>query len=330
MDTLTQNDPNLSRALPGLGAEVVLVDERTFAPYTQPARTNGLPAVRYTLRGEHTTAPLPLAYQVSVGTEPFRHFFAHAEPFDYIFHLAAHAYAAGSVQAPMADFRANLLATLELLEQMREHNAHSRLVFASSAAVYGDPGRLPIDEDTPTVPVSPYGVSKLAAERYLDVYARLYGLQAASLRLFSVYGPHQAKQVVYDLYTKLHASPHRLVVLGDGSQERDMVYVQDVVQAFLVVAAQGSLDGSVYNVATGASVSTAELARLIIESQQADAEIAFTGQTRPGDPERWLGSSTRLEALGWAPRFSLREGLRETAAWFNATEAAPVGEAGAR
>jgi UDP-glucose 4-epimerase len=188
--------------------------------------------------------------------------------------------------------------------------------------VYGEPAKVPIEESDVTVPVSPYGVSKLAAERYVAVYARLYGLRAASLRLFSVYGPYQTKQVVYDLLVKLRQSPHRLVVLGDGSQMRDLVYVADVVRAFLGVAARGRTDGFAYNVASGVGTTIAELAQAIVEVQAAPATIAFTGRTRPGDPERWIGSSAALAALGAAPRYRLRDGLRETAAWFNASTAA--------
>jgi len=181
--------------------------------------------------------------------------------------------------------------------------------------------RLPICEQDPTLPISPYGVSKLAAERYVAVYARLYGISAASLRLFSVYGPGQRKQAVYDLFCKLHHSPDELVVLGDGTQVRDMIYVEDAVRAFLTVAARGRSDGHAYNVATGMGVATGDLARAIIAVQGGRARIRFTEQTRPGDPDCFLGSSAALAALGGAPRCSLLDGLRATAAWFNASVA---------
>jgi UDP-glucose 4-epimerase len=300
---------HLIAALLDAGAEVVLVDEQ-------------LPARRWQAAGRQ-----PEFHQISVGSEEFRRFFRGAGQFDFIFHLAARAYAAGSVETPYLDFSANLAATLDLLELMRAGHSAARLVFASSAAVYGNPAKLPIEEPDVTVPVSPYGVSKLAAERYVAVYAQLYGLRAASLRLFSVYGPGQPKQVVYDLFRKLRESPRELVVLGDGSQVRDLVYVADVARAFLVVAARGRTDGFAYNVASGVGTSTAELARQIIEVQGLDAAIRFTGATRPGDPERWLGSCAPLAAIDGAPRFSLRAGLRATAQWFNAVAAEQMQEA---
>jgi UDP-glucose 4-epimerase len=252
-----------------------------------------------------------------VAGEAFGRLLREEGPFDYLFHLAARAYAAGSVQEPLLDYQTNLAATVTLLEQFRQLQLPTRLIFASSAAVYGNPAGLPIHEGQVTVPVSPYGVSKLAAERYIDVYARLYGVRATSLRLFSVYGPRQPKQVVYDLLAKLHASPGELEVIGDGSQMRDLVYVEDVARAFLVAAARAPHDGGVYNVASGVGVTIGELAHLVVAAQGSSARVCFTGQNRPGDPDRWLGSHERLAALGWAPRFRLEEGLRATAAWFN-------------
>jgi UDP-glucose 4-epimerase len=290
---------HLASALLASGAELILLDER---PITVPELVDGASQIA----------------SLGVGSEEFRQFLGQMRPPDYLFHLAARAYAAGSVGEPYADFCTNLAATVELLETLRAAKERPRLLFASSAAVYGEPGELPITEANLTVPISPYGVSKLAGERYVSVYARLYDLSASSLRLFSVFGPGQRKQVVYDLFAKLRASPEELTVLGDGSQVRDFVFVKDIVSAFLTVAARGRSDGSAYNVASGVGTSIAHLAREIVAAQQPGARIAFTGATRPGDPDRWIGSAEPLRALGWEPAYSLRDGLRETAAWFNA------------
>jgi UDP-glucose 4-epimerase len=285
----------LTHALAGAGADVTALDRAH-------------PAVA--LAG-------PRFVPVEVGGAAFRTWYHRAGSFDYVFHLAARAYAAASVQAPYDDFAANLWATVNLLELLRAESRPPHLVFASSAAVYGNPATLPIGEDAPLVPLSPYGVSKLAAERYVAVYAQLYGIPAASLRLFSVYGPGQRKQVVYDLFARLHESPQLLTVLGDGSQVRDLVFVGDVVRAFMVIAARGRRDGFAYNVASGVGTSTAELARRIVQIQGTAARIVFTGATRPGDPERWLGRCEALAALGAAPVTPLSEGLQLTADWFN-------------
>lgn len=108
-----------------------------------------------------------------------------------------------------------------MLENLRNTPSPPRLINVSSAAVYGNPARLPIMETDPTVPISPYGASKLAGERYVTVYSQICGVRATSLRLFSAYGPRQRKQVVYDLLCKLRANPSRLEALGDDSQARE-------------------------------------------------------------------------------------------------------------
>src|SRR5206468_9616890 len=126
-----------------------------------------------------------------------------------------------------------------------------RIVFASSAAVYGEGLARPLREDDPTVPLAPYGVSKLAAERYVDVYARVFGLRTASLRLFHVYGPRLRRHVIWDLMCKLDADGGELALQGDGTQVRDFMYVANTVQAFLLVAERATLQGDRKSVVEG-------------------------------------------------------------------------------
>jgi UDP-glucose 4-epimerase len=125
---------------------------------------------------------------------------------DFFFHLVGNAYVPASVENPAMDFALNLRLAFDILESLRKISWPGRFVFPSSAAVYGNPEKLPICEEDRVLPISPYGVSKLAVERYLSVYHRLYGVNTASLRLFSVYGPRQRKLVVYDLIKK-HGQP---------------------------------------------------------------------------------------------------------------------------
>jgi UDP-glucose 4-epimerase len=235
---------------------------------------------------------------------------------DVIFHLAANAYIPPSVEDPEFDFRLNLATTFRLLEVLRGAEVRPRLVNTSSAAVYGDPQRLPIHESDPTVPISPYGVGKLAAERYVAVYSRLYGIAASSVRLFSVYGPRQRKQVVYDLIHRLAADPSRLEVIGDGTQERDFAFVADVAAAIVLVARAAPGAGEVYNVASGNTHSIADVVSAICSAMELDPEIAYTGALRPGDAERWSVDTTALGELGHQPGTSLVEGLRATWDWY--------------
>ncbi len=240
------------------------------------------------------------------------------QSFDGIFHLASTAYVPPSIEDPYFDFDNNPHNTIKLLEALRISGFPGVLVVTSSAAVYGNPKKLPIAEEDPIDPISPYGVGKLAMERYVATYSEHYGLRAAAMRLFSAYGPRQRKQVVYDFIRKLAADPERIEILGDGSQERDLIFAADVAEAALAISRNGALEGEVYNIATGTSHSTEELARFVAEAMGVEPELDFTGSVRPGDPDRWQADIGRLAALGFRPSVDLREGVRRTVDWFQA------------
>jgi len=235
--------------------------------------------------------------------------------FDVIFHLAANAYVPPSVENPMYDFELNMYSSLKLIDQMRQSGAASRLVYMSSAAVYGNPVRNPITEDDLTIPISPYGVGKLAVERYVHVFAQLYEVKAASARPFSVYGVRQRKQIVYDLIQKLRANPRRLMMFGDGTQERDFSYVSNVTEALIAIAERGELAGEVYNLASGQAISTRELALKIASAMGLDPVLEYTGNVRAGDPDKWQANIDRSLALGYSPSVCLEEGIQKVIDW---------------
>lgn len=236
--------------------------------------------------------------------------------FGVIFHLAANAYVPPSVDDPLTDFDTNCTATLKLLDALRHRRWSGRLVYASSAAVYGNPTVAPVCENHPTVPVSPYGVGKLAAERYCAVFAQLYGLNIASLRLFSVYGPRQRKQVVWDLMCKLDADGDSMQIHGDGTQTRDFIYVADVVRAAMHVAEHADMNGEVYNVGSGIELTINALATELSQLMGIEKTFDYTGVNRPGDPERFVANTGRIGKLGYLPTTDILNGLRNTVEWF--------------
>lgn len=241
--------------------------------------------------------------------------------YDYLFHLAGNPYIPPSVENPDFDMYENFQTTFLLLEAMRavgKENA-PRIIYSSSAAVYGNPIHLPTAESDPTVPISPYGVSKLASERYIDVFSKIYGLAGVTVRFFSVYGPRQRKQVVFDLLRKLRANPDRLEIIGDGSQVRDFAFVTDVVQALLLAAAVAPGNGEVYNVASDISHSIKELALTWAEVCGLNPEIVYTGSVRPGDAEKWEVDLTSIRELGFEPKVNLKAGLIAIRDWYDAT-----------
>ena len=235
---------------------------------------------------------------------------------DVVFHFAANAYVPPSVESPSFDYETNFAATFRLLEALRRSQWPGRMVFASSAAVYGNAVRVPISEDDPTVPISPYGVGKLAAERYLAVFARLYGLRLASVRFFSAYGPRQRKQVVFDLLTKLSKDHDQLFIHGDGTQVRDFLYVKDAARSAMIVAADGELNGEAYNVGAGREYTIDMLAKSLCTLTGLSPAFHYSGANRPGDPEKLVVDITRLESIGYTPQFEFEEGLATVVQWF--------------
>ncbi len=235
-----------------------------------------------------------------------------------IFHLSGFANVPASVRDPLHDYARNAAATLRLLEAVRAGSPGSRVVFTSSAAVYGEGRSAPFTEDDRPSPMAPYAVSKLAAEGYLAIYARIHGLRTAALRLFPNFGPRLRKHVVYDLLCKIRETPDAITIEGDGSQVRDFVYVTNTVDALRLVAAAAPMAGEVYNVGAGEPVTIARLAELLCARMGVTPRLAYSGAMAPGVSASWIADTTRLRALGYVPRVALADGLERTVAWFQA------------
>lgn len=241
---------------------------------------------------------------------------------DTVFHLAGTPTVPPSLARPLDDLNRNAGTTLAVLEGARQAAEPPLVALASSAAVYGEGLHMPMNEDHPLAPVSPYGVSKLAAETYVRVYARLYGLSTFAVRPFSLYGPRQRKLVVYDLLSRALDGESPLVIRGSADVSRDFVYAGDCARALVTLAGRAPARGEAYNIASGRGTPLGELAPALLEAAGIEPEIRFTGNVRPGDPLRWEGDPTRATSLGAAFDTPLREGLRETARWVVAERAA--------
>lgn len=237
-----------------------------------------------------------------------------------IVHLAAQVDARRSVEEPLADAQVNLLDTLALVAAARRAGTR-RFVFASSAAVYGDPATIPTPEVEPTRPISPYGAAKRAVELYLDALAGDGGPAWVALRFANVYGPRQGalgEAGVVAVFCRRLAAGATPRIHGDGGQTRDYVFVGDVADA---IARALAFDGSgIWNVSTGVETSVNDLfARLA--ATLAPGARALHDPPRAGDPRRSALSFGRIERdFGWRPRTPLAEGLAATAAWFGAEE----------
>ncbi|MFN8474391.1 MAG: NAD-dependent epimerase/dehydratase family protein [Anaerolineae bacterium] len=250
-------------------------------------------------------------YGVDVTEPGLERVFAQVQP-NVVVHLAAQVRVPYSVSAPHVDARTNILGSIAVLEAARRVGVR-KVIYASSAAVYGAPLYLPLDEAHPIAPLSPYGVSKFAVERYLAVYEQLYGLRYTILRYANVYGPRQdaeGEAAVVARFTAAIARGAPATVFGSGEQTRDFVYVGDVAQANLMALERG--DGMVINIGTGRATSIRELLATMrqIAGIHVDEEVA---PARSGDIEHsWLKNHVAREALGWTPSVDLPTGLAFT------------------
>jgi UDP-glucose 4-epimerase len=244
--------------------------------------------------------------------EPLTDVFAAAQP-EVVFHLAAQIDVRASVADPVADARANVLGTVNVLEAARTHDA--QVIFASTGgAIYGECDT-PASEDAARLPLSPYGTSKLAAEEYLATWNRLYGTRHAALRLGNVYGPRQdphGEAGVVAIFLSRIRDGEQATIYGDGSQTRDYVYVGDVARAF--VGAVGA-EGSVFNVGTGEETSVTALWEACLAASGGEAPAA-NGPARLGELRRSCLDPLRAETvLHWRAEIPLATGLRETWEW---------------
>lgn len=235
---------------------------------------------------------------------------------DYVFHEAAQVSIVKSVRDPLFTEEVNVIGTLNILRALAE--GHGKLIFASSAAIYGDNPNLPLRETERPKPLSPYGVTKVTAEEYLRVYHDLYGLPVVSLRYFNVFGPRQSANQyagVISIFINRALIGEPLVIFGDGKQTRDFIYVKDVVKANLIVAETRRANGGVFNVATGRQTSILELAMKVIEVTGTTSSIIFD-KPRPEDIRHSLADISEIRKLGFEPEWSLEEGLKKTVEWY--------------
>jgi UDP-glucose 4-epimerase len=234
---------------------------------------------------------------------------------DAVFDFAGYADPPRSFDEPLDTLEENTAATVRRLEALQQVPQDAIYVYASSAAVYGSEGEVPLREECEPAPLSPYAVSKLAGEQYVAQYHRAHGLPAIALRMFSVYGPGQRKQVVYDLICRALSDDAALEVFSPPEVTRDFVYVRDVAEAAAALAERAPACGEIYNVASGRETSMRELATTIVGAAGLDKQIEFGGEVRPGSAVRNYGSIERMRELGVEPATSLEQGIGETVDW---------------
>lgn len=212
--------------------------------------------------------------------------------------------------------RDNITATQRLLEAAKESGIR-RFVFASSSSVYGNADELPVTERALPRPVSPYGVTKLAAEHLCSLYATVHGVPCVSLRLFTVYGPRQRPDMAIRRFLEAARSGETVAVYGDGRQTRDFTYVGDVIDA-MVQAAEAETPERVLNICGGSRISLADLIALIEDVTGRPLHVEREEAARGDARDTWGDNTLAREAIGYAPKVSLREGIEAAWRWVQA------------
>ena len=233
---------------------------------------------------------------------------------DVIFDCAGSGSVSFSIENPLADFERTVVSTAHVLEFVRRCAPLCRVVYPSSASVYGKAATMPIGEDTVAAPISQYGTHKWMAEQMVASYALQFGVRAAVVRLFSVYGCGLRKQLLWDACGKLAAGD--AVFMGLGDEVRDWLHVDDAVRLMVMAAEHASSDCVTVNGGCGVGVSVREVLRELVAAFGKDIRVEFSGVERAGDPSRYVAAIDRSTEWGWNPRRGWKEGVAEYARWW--------------
>jgi UDP-glucose 4-epimerase len=302
---------HLAARLVGLGAAVTIVDSLIPEYGGNPFNVRGI-ADRVQINYSDIRDPWSIRYLV--------------RDKDYIFNLAGQVSHIDSMADPQTDLDINCKSQLSLLEACRENSPETRIVFAASRQQYGRPRFLPVTEEHPLVPVDVNGINLVAGESYHLLYNDIYGIRASSLRLTNTYGPHllmkHDRQGFITTFIRLALEGKPIRVFGDGSQLRDLVYVSDVVEAFLAAGVTEAAYGQAFNVGGLEPLPLIEVAQMCQEA----ADAGGTVETAPWPPERkkidigsiYIDHAKLSEKTGWEPTVSLADGLRQTMDFYRA------------
>ena len=299
---------NLAIALAGAGADVTIVDAmlpgyagNTFniAPVRERVTVNYCD-----VRDEHAMNHLVRGQ-------------------DYVFHLAGQVDHVLSLTDPFPDIDINIKGTAVVMEALRKHNPRARIIYTGTRGQYGEAVSLPVAEDAPTRPKGIYEISNLTAEKILEVYGEIHGIEAVMLRLTNCYGPRaQMKHPRYGVvnwFLRLALDDATIKVFGDGKILRDFLYIDDAVDAILMCALEPRAVGEIFNVGIDKPCDFIELAETVIKAAGSGRwEFApFSAERKAQEPGDFYSDISKIRRLvGWQPRTSLLDGLRKTAAYY--------------
>jgi UDP-glucose 4-epimerase len=240
------------------------------------------------------------------------------QPFNVCINCSGAASVPDSIKNPQRDFMLNTVNVFKQLDAIRKHNPNCKYINLSSAAVYGNPKYLPINEDHPLNPISPYGMHKKMAESICKEFYETYKIGTCSLRVFSAYGNGLQKQLFWDLYKK--GSSESVALYGTGAESRDFIHVSDLVNAIALVVEKGNFNNEIINVANGNEITIQEVVSTFYNAFKPAIAIHFRGEERKGDPLNWVAEISKLNALGYKTKICIKEGLINYIQWLKENE----------
>lgn len=300
---------NLARRLVDLGAEVLLVDALLPETGANPFNLDGIED-RVSTRITDVRDVLAMERLV-VDRE-------------IIFNLAGQVSHIDSMRDPFTDLEINCRSQLSLLEACRRHNPSAKIVFASTRQLYGKADYLPVDEKHPVRPTDVNGVDKAAGERYHIIYYSVYGIRTTALRLTNTYGPRMLvknnRQTFVGWFVRQALDGEEILIFGDGNQLRDLTYVDDVVEAFLLAGGSDAANGEVFNLGGLEPISLRELTQILVELSKSPGGYRlapFPDENKAIDIGSYYADYSKIRrVLGWEPQIALREGLERTVAFY--------------
>ena len=224
-----------------------------------------------------------------------------------------------SIRHPFRDFTLNTLNVFKILDAIRQYQPDCKFINLSSAAVYGNPQYLPIDEKHPANPISPYGFHKLAAENICKEFSDLYGIKTINLRIFSAYGNGLKKQLFWDLFTKTKKS-NEIELFGTGNESRDFIHIDDIVQAVDLLINLNNFTIPVINLANGNEIFINSAAAAFYNNYNSSIKYKFNGHIKPGDPLNWKADISVLKLLGYRQTLSFEDGIKQYTQWLEDLE----------
>ena len=236
---------------------------------------------------------------------------------DAIVHCAGSADVKSSIENPENDFQKNFIMTQNILYSLKSINYKCKFIFLSSAGVYGQPRKLPIDEDTKYSPMSPYALHKVIGEKMCMYFREIEGYDAIVLRIFSAFGPGLRKQVFWDMWNKIK-NTGRLDLYGSGLESRDFIYIEDLVRIIYDIINFAERSYDIINIASGKEITINEIAKIFVEESGYNKDIIrFLGIKKEGDPDNWCADISRVNSITKIQLTDIRSGIRKYIDWLN-------------